>query len=880
MSETLTPMMQQYQKIKREIPANVILLFRLGDFYEMFFEDARITSQQLGLTLTQRNGVPMCGMPHHASEGYIARLIQAGHKVAICDQVEEAASTTGKNIIRREVTQILSPGTMMTDRFLSAQHNNFLIALFGPSPGAPSTIGNGKKETRESAHGLACLDLTTGDFRLTELGDLKLLRAELKRIRPMEILIPAGHIDLKGELHEYTAQITEVDPWVFEKETATLALLDHFKTQSLDGFGCSQLGLALSAGGAMFHYLKNQLRRSLDHVHRIQVYNAHDYMVLDLPTQRNLELLESNQGRTPNTLVWALDRTVTAMGARMVREWIARPLRAVEPIRERNQVVAEFLKQPELLQAFREKLDGIRDLERMIARLSSNSGNARDLVGLKLSLRMVPEIRGLLSELRSPFAVAQCAELREFPEICQLIEEAIVEDPPLALKEGGLIRQGYHKELDGFRAALTSGKEWIAGLQQKETERTGIKSLKIRFNSVFGYYIEITKSNLNQVPPEYIRKQTVVNAERFITPELKEIETKILGAEERSLKLEFELFQQVREKVAEASAAIQGTARALAILDALAGFATVAQQQNYTQPQVDDSEELEIVDGRHAVLEQIMQTDPMHMGKGGFVPNDARLDLEQTQIMLITGPNMAGKSTYIRQVALTVLMAQIGSFVPAKLARIGAVDRIFTRVGASDDLSRGQSTFMVEMNETANILNNATRRSLIILDEIGRGTSTYDGISIAWSVAEYLHEKIKAKTLFATHYHELTAMNRRFPRIKNFNIAVREWNDQIIFLRKIHSGGADKSYGIQVARLAGLPSEVITRAKEMLNALEASDLMEWQSGIQERRKPDGGTTDPSASSQPQRTGKRSRKVVKPSSQMLLFASAPSDVHRS
>lgn len=853
MSDTLTPMMQQYQRIKREIPPDALLLFRLGDFYEMFFEDARVTAQLLNLTLTQRNGTPMCGIPHHAAEGYIARIIRAGRKVAICDQLEEAGAAKG--IIRRDVTQILSPGTVMADRYLAAHQNNFIVSIHCSTP-----------VTTQTRFGMACLDITTGDFRITELSGTNDLLEELKRLAPSEIIVPADNSELISHLVEYGPRLTRHETWVFEHETAFFTLRDHFKMQSLDGFGCQTMGAAIGAAGALLHYLQHQLRRQISHVHSLQVYQKGDFMTLDLATRRNLELLEPlHPSERDATLAGSLDRTVTAMGARMLRDWISHPLRAVPQITARSQVAAELLENTDLLTELREKLQEVKDLERIISRLSTSSGNARDLIGLKLSLQCLPVLRQLAGTLHSLFAVQQQANIHEFPDLTGLIQRAIVDDPPLALKEGGLIERGHDSTLDELHAAMHSGKEWVAQLQQQEIERTGIKSLKVRFNSVFGYYIEITKSNLAQAPSHYIRKQTVATGERFITPELKEMENKILGAEERATKLEYELFQRVREEAARHSAVIQETARALGTLDVLASFAEVARHKNYVRPQVDDEGLIEIIDGRHPVLEPIMQTDPRHMGKGGFVPNDTRLDAEQNQIILITGPNMAGKSTYIRQVALIVLMAQVGSFVPAKSARIGLVDRIFTRVGASDDLTRGQSTFMVEMNETANILNNATEKSLIILDEIGRGTSTYDGISIAWAVAEYLHERIRAKTLFATHYHELTAMAQRFPRIKNFNVAVREWNEQIIFLRKIQPGGADKSYGIQVARLAGLPREVVDRAKEMLNQLEASHLLDPSTQPPDDRAQQKRKFHPLASHQ---------KPIKPTAQMVLFAASP------
>ena len=845
MAEAFTPMMQQYRRIKREIPADALLLFRLGDFYELFFEDAKAASSLLHLTLTHRNGSPMCGIPHHAAEGYLARMIRAGRKVAVCDQVEEAGASKG--LMKREITQILSPGTVMADRFLAAHQNNYIAAV---CPGGPG-------------FGLAFLDITTGDFRVGEFPDAGTLAEELRRLAPAEILVPEGAHGFGAELDGAMCFVS-VEAWLFEQETAWFALRDHFKTQSLDGFGCQGLTAAIGAAGGLVHYLKQNLRRDLSHVHGLRVEHPQGYMVLDAAARRNLDIFEPQAGAARHsTLIGAMDRTETPMGARLLREWIIRPLRAVETIRARLQAVDELQRDGSPLDTLRERLREVKDVERITARLASGSGNARDLLGLRLSLEKLPALRATTATLRAPLLAAEHAKISEFADLAAHVAGAIADDPPLALKEGGLIRDGFDPSLDELRGASRSGKEWIAQLQQREQERTGVKSLKIRFNSVFGYYIEITKSNLAQVPADYVRKQTVATGERFITPELKEMEGKILGAEERMVKLEFEIFQQVRAEVGKSSAAIQETARAVAAVDALASLAELARQQGYAKPEVDDGGVIEIVEGRHPVLEQVMQVDPNHMGRGGFVPNDAKLDTEQNQVILITGPNMAGKSTYIRQVAIITLMAQVGSFVPAQSARIGAVDRIFTRVGASDDLVRGQSTFMVEMNETATILNNATDRSLVILDEIGRGTSTYDGISIAWAVAEYLHDHLRAKTLFATHYHELTAMARRFPRVKNFNVAVREWNDQVIFLRKIQPGGADRSYGIQVARLAGLPPVVIERAKEMLNHFEASDQQ-----VADVPRREGLPGKPEASGPRPR---RRRRPTVPTAQMLLFA---------
>jgi DNA mismatch repair protein MutS len=814
-ADGLTPMMQQYRRVKHQIPGDALLLFRLGDFYEMFFDDAKTVAGLLNLTLTARNGVPMCGIPHHAAETYIGRLLKHGKKVAICDQLEDAKP--GK-LVQRDVTQILSPGAHFDGKLLDAHRNNFLAALCADA---------GK-------FALALVDLTTGDFLVTELRDAEQLRNELARVAPAEIIAPTEEVaSLQSQVSNH---LTGHDGWTFERETAFFTLRDHFKTQSLDGFGAGDLTVGIGAAGAVLHYLQQSLRRNTSHIHRLQVYSVADYMTLDAVTQRNLELLEAARSDRRHTLVGCVDRTLTPMGARLLREWVTHPLRDAARINARQDVVAWFLDAATTLVDFREQLRGVRDMERLLARLSTGAGNAHDLVALKESLTALPALKKVLAEGRAsarPLPVKDAAkqklgpptdlletligQITELPELAGLIGRAIEDAPPLALKEGGLIKTGFSAELDELRSASTEGKNWIAALQQREIERTGVPSLKVRYNSVFGYYIEVTKANLAKVPADYIRKQTVVNAERFYTPELKEMESKILGAEDKSHALEFELFQQVRAKVEEESVTIQQTATALAQLDVLAGFAELARHQNYCRPAVNGGDRLEIIEGRHPVLEQTLVEDR-------FVPNDTLLDNREQQVLIITGPNMAGKSTYIRQVALLTLLAQTGSYVPAAKATVGLVDRIFTRIGASDDLARGQSTFLVEMNETANILNNATPRSLIILDEIGRGTSTFDGLSIAWAVAEHLHNNVGAKTLFATHYHELTEMAATLPRVKNYNVAVREWHDQVIFLHKILPGGTDKSYGIQVARLAGLPKDVITRAKEVLVNLEEAEI--------------------------------------------------------
>jgi DNA mismatch repair protein MutS len=832
----LTPMMAQYRRIKGELPKDALLLFRLGDFYEMFFEDAQTGSQLLNVALTKRGIVPMCGIPFHAANNYISRILRAGRKVAICDQVEEARPG---QLVKREVTQILSPGTHFDDRMLAAERNNFLATVY-------STGG---------VFGLALVDLTTGSFRCCELPDATALVTELERVRPAEVVLPAESISLQSLLKGSFKSLSLYEDWVFAPETAQFTLRDHFKVASLDGFGLKGRNAAIGAAGGALHYLHQNLRRDVAHLVSLSCYQTSDFMSLDGITLRHLEILEPmhRDSARNSTLYGAMNRTVTPMGARRLRDWLSQPLSDAATIKARQDAVETWFKDGASLETFRKQLAEVRDLERTIGRLSSGTGNARDLNALRNALAQIPALKISLRTIANggspgsdahseasplfeedtadfpgetapnnstgaefPLLASLETALADLPELVQVITGAITEEPPMALKEGGMIRDGFDAALDELRTASRGGKDWIAKLQQDEIESTGIASLKVRFNSVFGYYIEITRSNLDKVPPHYIRKQTIANGERYITPELKEMEGKILGAEERSVKLEYELFLKIRETVIGHLNSILGTASALAQLDVLACFAETARLHGYTRPFVGSEGVLQLRDGRHPVLEQ-------HLTEERFVPNDADLGAAM-QIALITGPNMAGKSTYIRQVALLALLAHTGSFLPATEARVDLIDRIFTRIGASDDLSRGQSTFMVEMSETANILNNATARSLVILDEIGRGTSTFDGLSLAWAIVEHLHNQAGAKTLFATHYHELTELAGKLPRIKNFNVAVREWNDQIVFLRKIVEGGTDKSYGIQVARLAGVPKSVVERAKQILQNLEESEL--------------------------------------------------------
>ena len=844
MTDALTPMMQQYQRLRKSIPTDTLLLFRLGDFYELFFEDAKEASGILNVALTKRNEVPMCGVPYHAAKNYIAKLIRAGKRVAICDQTSEPQPG---RIVTRDITQIISAGTVSDLDLLESKRANYLGAVY---------IDNER-------YGFAYADLTTGEFRLAELQDRQSFFDELARVSPSELLISAEQKDDLGKIQN----ALEYDSYAFLPEHASFTLCEHFKVKSLDGFGCSEMPQAIAAAGAIIHYLKHQLRRKIDHLASLKCEAAGDHVVLDAATQTNLELVESRNNRNTSLLA-VLDRTVTPMGGRKLRAWILQPLRDLKELERRQEMIVDLLHEPDVLAALRVELKAIRDIERAVGRLSQASGNARDLVALKTSLQQIPELKAELGKLieraqfgkgsveaavpaanpsaeqaaRLPLQQRLRNEIQEMPELAAKLTTAVVDEPPFALKEGGIFRDGYDVDLDQLRQGSRDGKNWITELQEREIAATGIKSLKVRYNSVFGYFIEITKSNLSSVPAQYTRKQTTVGGERFITPELKEMEAKILGADERARNLEYELFQKLREETLRELGPIQQTAEAIAIVDVICSFAETARLFNYCRPVLNDSLRLAIRDGRHPVLDQ-------NLAEEKFVPNDTALDGE-IRLAIITGPNMAGKSTYIRQVALIVLMAQIGSFVPAASAEIGLVDRIFTRVGANDDLARGQSTFMVEMNETANIVNNATERSLVILDEIGRGTSTFDGLSIAWSVAEFLHDKIKARTLFATHYHELTKLAEERSGVCNFNVAVREWNEQIIFLRKIVPGGADKSYGIHVARLAGLPKEILNRAKDILLHLE---------------KPDGAVA---RSQTKQRSARRAAKAEKPQLDLL------------
>jgi len=826
-------MMAQYRAIRRELPDDTILFFRLGDFYEMFFDDAKTASDILDITLTKRHNTPMCGVPYHSASGYLERLVRAGKKVAICEQIEDPA--TAKGVVKRDVTRIVTPGTILDEVTLDGNQNNFLAGLF----------------RQKNCFGLAMLDLSTGEFWIEESDDVASVQANLSRYAPAECIVAEEQLDdpVFGELglEATNTLLTPGEDWTFETSSANDFLLRHFDVHSLEGFGCASLTSAVGAAGAVLYYVKTELRRNLAHVRNLRVKNPADYMLMDETTATNLELvapINMNRQAYKATLLNVLDSTCTAMGGRLLREWLLRPLNNLEQIKARHDAVDLMVNNQSYLRSLRDVLGDIKDVERLISRIGSTSGNARDVRAMGVSLQQMPMVKALLNG-KGTMLEELGEQITSLPDLVALIDAALVDEPPMNLKDGGVIRPGYHGELDELRDAATLGRKWLAEYQASETERTGIKSLKVRHNKVFGYYIEISKSYLDQVPESYVRKQTLVNAERFITPELKEYENKILGAQERSISLEQEIFSEIRHQAVAHLETIQRNALAIARVDVLSTFAERALSNNYARPVLTDDGRIHIRDGRHPVVEQMPDAER-------FVPNDTVLDRTTHQLIIITGPNMAGKSTFIRQVALITIMAHMGCFVPAGSAEIGIVDRVFTRVGASDDLARGRSTFMVEMQETANILNNATPRSLIVLDEIGRGTSTFDGISIAWSVAEFLckNEAMRAKTLFATHYHELTDLALTLPNVQNYSVLVKEKGHTITFLRKIVPGAADKSYGIQVARLAGLPDEVIERAGDILKNLEEGELGE--------------------SGQPKLARKRSHKLKANVSQMDLF----------
>jgi len=806
-----TPMMQQYQGIKKEY-SDSILFFRMGDFYEMFNEDAKTASSILQIALTSRNKksnpVPMCGIPHHSANLYITKLLKAGKKVAICEQTEDPKQAKG--LVKREVVRVITPGTILDDNILDPKCDQFIASLYF-----------GKNEI-----GLSVLDVSTGVFKITQINEdnaLSILGDELQKLDPREIIIPDS---FKNENRTWlpTGEVF-VHTWEdrsFSFSEAYRNLVEHFKTQSLEGFGCENMKAAISSAGALIHYLRETQKSPLDHITALTPFPIHDFMALDQCTLTSLELVQSSEGTRKNSLLDLLDLSLTPMGARRIREWILKPLIDAEKIQERLSIVEDFKDDPTSRKGLRNLLEQIFDLERLLGRIALSACNARDLVALKTSLKVFPDILEALKGYGSSPVQTYLENWDNLENIHDLIDHNIADDPPLGLKEGNLIKSSCNEELDRLKNITRQGKNWIAALELEEKKKTGIPVLKVGFNKIYGYYIEITKKHSDRVPAEYIRKQSLVNAERYISPKLKEYEEEITGAEEKIFALEQNLFEEIRSTVSLAGSRIQGMARIISEVDALSSFAETAHRYNYCQPEFTHDRNLVIENGRHPLIERI---DPSVR----FIANNTFLDSVEQQIMIITGPNMAGKSTYLRQVALIALMAQIGSFVPADKVSLAITDRIFSRVGAQDHLLKGQSTFMVEMNETANILNNATPDSLIILDEIGRGTSTFDGISIAWAIVEFLHKADQGggpKTLFATHYHELTDLSRVLPGVKNFNVQVKEWNDEIIFLRKIVPGGTDKSYGIQVARLAGLPKRVLDRAHEVLFNLEQSEFDE------------------------------------------------------
>ncbi len=808
--QQLSPMMQKYMETKAEYPG-CILFYRLGDFYEMFFEDAVTVSRELELVLTGKScgleeRAPMCGVPHHAVESYLSRLVAKGYKVAICEQVEDPK--TCKGLVRREVTRVVTPGTNLNEQSLDETKNNYIMCIVYLS----------------DHYGAAIADVTTGDFYTTELDSERKLLDEISKFSPSEIVCNEAFcvsgVDLEDLRHRLNITLYSLESWYFDDDLCKRTLSEHFHAATMEGLGMKDFPCGIVASGALLKYLLETQKTDLSHITALQPYTTGKFMLIDSSSRRNLELVETlREKQKRGSLLWVLDKTKTAMGARTLRSYIEQPLIEKEEIEARQGAIRELNQNAISREEIREYLNPVYDLERLIGRISYKTANPRDLIAFKASLSMLPHIKNLLEDFRSPLMTDIWEELDPLEDLHELIERAIIDEPPLALKDGGIIKDGYREDVDTFRQAKTEGKGWLSDLEAKEREATGIKSLKIRYNKVFGYYLEVTNTFKDMVPEHYMRKQTLTNAERYITPELKELEDMILGAEEKLTALEYELFCEVRDHIASQVLRIQKTAKAIARLDVFASLALVAERGGYVCPKINEKGVIDIKNGRHPVVEKMISHNM-------FIANDTYLDNSKNRVSVITGPNMAGKSTYMRQSALIVLMAQIGSFVPADKANIGIVDRIFTRVGASDDLASGQSTFMVEMTEVANILRNATSNSLLILDEIGRGTSTFDGLSIAWAVIEHISNPriLGAKTLFATHYHELTELEGTLDGVNNYCIAVNEKGDDIVFLRKIIKGGADKSYGIQVAKLAGVPDPVIERAKELVEELSANDI--------------------------------------------------------
>lgn len=808
-----SPMMQHYLQTKEEYP-DCILFYRLGDFYEMFFEDAKIVSRELELTLTgkscgQKERAPMCGVPFHAYESYMNRLVAKGYKVAICEQMEDPKQAKG--MVRREVIRVVTPGTNINEQALDEGKNNYIMCIVSLS----------------DQFGVATADVTTGDFFVTEVDSKRRLLDEIYKFSPTEVvcneaLFMSG-LDIDDLKNRVGIVLYSLEHWYFDDSLCENTLKEHFRVNSLEGLGLADLECGMIASGSLLKYLYETQKNSLEQISAIHPYTTGKFMVLDSSTRRNLELVETLREKAKRgSLLWVLDKTKTAMGARMLRSFVEQPLIEKEEIEGRLDAIEELMQRAIDREELREYLNPVYDLERLLTRITYQSANPRDLTAFKSSIGMIPHIRGILLELQSKEIQGICEDMDTLEDLYTLIDAAIEEEPPITVREGGIIKDGYHEEIDRLREAKSQGKNWLAELEAKEREKTGIKNLKIKFNKVFGYYLEVTNSFKDLVPDYYTRKQTLTNAERYITPELKEMEDMILGAEDKLVQLEYELFRELREQIAKNVVRIQKTAKALAKIDVFASLALISEQNHYCRPSLNQNGRIDIKNGRHPVVEKMINNDM-------FIANDTYLDNQKNRISVITGPNMAGKSTYMRQTALIVLMAQIGCFVPAETADIGIVDRIFTRVGASDDLASGQSTFMVEMTEVANILRNATGNSLLILDEIGRGTSTFDGLSIAWAVVEHISNPklLGAKTLFATHYHELTELEGKLDNVNNYCIAVKEKGDDIVFLRKIVKGGADKSYGIQVAKLAGVPDSVIERAKEIAEELGRHDIVDF-----------------------------------------------------
>ena len=813
--------MRQYFDAKRQY-RHALLFFRMGDFYEMFYEDALVASRALDLTLTSRSkdasgaAVPMCGVPYHAADGYIARLVKKGYRVAICEQIEDPRKAKG--VVKRDVVRVVSPGTLTDSAYLDAREPAFLMAIL-----AGATSAAGATRATGGIYGVALVDVSTGEFDVAEYDGpegLAALREEIAVLRPREIVVAEGH-DIGAvipEIAQLGISITGIDGWHFELESARQTLIDQLRVSNLEGFGLERRQAAVCAAGALVRHLRDTQKAELAHVRSVRLRQLADGLIIDPTTLKHLEVVESAQGGRAGSLLDEIDRTVTPMGCRLLRTWLLRPLTSLEAIRDRLDAVEELAVRTTDRGKLRETLKTIQDLERLIARIALSTAGPRDLSALSRSLAAVPRLQLQLSECQAPLVKSLCGELDELADVRQWIDSAIADEPPALARDGGFVRDGFDKEIDDLRHISRSGKQVIAEMEDGERRRTGIASLKVRFNRVFGYYIEISKSNLHAVPADYIRKQTIAGGERFITPALKEYEEKVLGADERIVARELEIFEALRQRVSAEAPRVLDTARAIAGLDVLSGLAETATACNYTKPYVHDGDEIAATDVRHPVVERL--------AGGTFVPNEILLNGTTHQLVILTGPNMGGKSTYLRQVALLCLLAQSGSFVPAREAKIGLIDRLYARVGASDNIARGQSTFMVEMQETAHILSGATSKSLVVLDEIGRGTATFDGLSIAWAVAEYIATSPRArpKTLFATHYHELTDLADALPGVVNFHVAAREWKDDIIFLHKILPGRSDRSYGIQVARLAGLPASVIARAKDILASLEQDEL--------------------------------------------------------